>query len=350
MGSSRAIEDCLGWAARDESGVLSPYKFSRRAVGGDDVSIKITHCRVCYGDVFWTRNKYGDAKYPVVPGHEIAGIVKEIGSNVRGFKVGDHVGVGFYVSSCRDCPFCNDALEVHCEKGAVHTFNGIDIDGTITKGGYSNYTVVHERQTIYFYSPMIRYKMNEPGKSLGVIGLGGLGHMAVKFGKTFGLNVIVFNTSISKRGEALSLLNVDKFVISSDQHTPAALLASLDCPQTEPLALTKSFDFIIDTASGDHPFDAYMSLLKTAGVLVLVGAPSEVKVSPASLLLGMKTITGSQVGGTKDTREMINICATHKIYPEIEVIPIQYVNEAIERLIKSDVKYRFVIDIENSLK
>ncbi|KAG6644918.1 hypothetical protein CIPAW_08G085700 [Carya illinoinensis] len=344
MGSSRAIEDCLGWAARDESGVLSPYKFSRRAVGGDDVSIKITHCRVCYGDVFWTRNKYGDAKYPVVPGHEIAGIVKEIGSNVRGFKVGDHVGVGFYVSSCRDCPFCNDALEVHCEKGAVHTFNGIDIDGTITKGGYSNYTVVHERYCykipdsyplasaapllcagITVYSPMIRYKMNEPGKSLGVIGLGGLGHMAVKFGKTFGLNVTVFSTSISKRGEALSL-NVDKF------------------------ALTKSFDFIIDTASGDHPFDAYMSLLKTAGVLVLVGAPSEVKVSPASLLLGMKTITGSQVGGTKDTREMINICATHKIYPEIEVIPIQYVNEAIERLIKSDVKYRFVIDIENSLK
>ncbi|XP_042939366.1 probable cinnamyl alcohol dehydrogenase 1 [Carya illinoinensis] len=146
--------------------------------------------------------------------------------------------------------------------------------------------------------------------------------------------------------------------------TPAALLASLDCLQTKSLvnarprspsirqrtALTKSFDFIIDTASGDHPFDAYMSLLKTAGVLVLVGAPSEVKVSPASLLLGMKTITGSQVGGTKDTREMINICATHKIYPEIEVIPIQYVNEAIERLIKSDVKYRFVIDIENSLK
>ncbi|KAG6699929.1 hypothetical protein I3842_08G086600 [Carya illinoinensis] len=256
MGSSRAIEDCLGWAARDESGVLSPYKFSRRAVGGDDVSIKITHCRVCYGDVFWTRNKYGDAKYPAVPGHEIAGIVKEIGSNVRGFKVGDHVGVGFYVSSCRDCPFCNDALEVHCEKGAVHTFNGIDIDGTITKGGYSNHTVVHERYCykipdsyplasaapllcagITVYSPMMRYKMNETGKSLGVIGLGGLGHMAVKFGKAFGLNVTVFSTSISKRGEALSLLNVDKFVISSDQQQMAAL--------------TKSFDFIIDTASRD---------------------------------------------------------------------------------------------------
>ncbi|XP_041022143.1 probable cinnamyl alcohol dehydrogenase 1 [Juglans microcarpa x Juglans regia] len=355
MGSARANEYCLGWAARDESGVLSPYKFSRRAVGEDDVSIKITHCGVCYGDVIWTRNRRGDSKYPLVPGHEIAGIVKEIGSNVRVFKVGDHVGVGTYVNSCRDCHFCNDALEVYCAKGVVGTFNGIDSDGSITKGGYSNYTVVHERYCykipdnyplasaaplfcagITVYAPMMRYKMNQPGKSLGVIGLGGLGHMAVKFGKAFGLNVTVFSTSISKREEALSLLNTDKFVISSDQQ------------QMEALAGT--FDFIIDAASGDHPFDPYMALLKTAGVLVLVGFPTEVKVNPASLLLGMKTITGSAIGGSKDTREMINFCAAHKIYPEIEVIPIQYANEALERMIKSDVKYRFVIDIENSLK
>ncbi|KAK9274935.1 hypothetical protein L1049_022191 [Liquidambar formosana] len=355
MSSEIANEDCIGWAARDPSGLLSPYKFSRRALGSDDVSLKITHCGVCYADVIWTRNKFGDAKYPLVPGHEIVGIVKEVGSNVDRFKVGDHIGVGTYVNSCRDCEYCNDKLEVHCVKGSVFTFNGVDVDGTITKGGYSSYIVVHERYCfripdnyplrfaapllcagITVYTPMMRHNMNHPGKSLGVIGLGGLGHLAVKFGKAFGLNVTVFSTSISKKEEALSLLGADKFVVSSDQQ--------------EMTALAKSLDFIIDTASGDHPFDPYMSLLKTAGVLVLVGAPSEVKLSPLSLIMGMRTISGSATGGTKHTQEMLDFCAANKIYPEVEIIPIQYANEALERLIKKDVKYRFVIDVENSLK
>nr|QMS43726.1 alcohol dehydrogenase 1 [Betula platyphylla] len=387
MSSATANEDCLGWAARDESGVLSPYKFSRRAVGRDDVSIKITHCGVCYADVGWTRNKNGDAKYPVVPGHEIAGIVREVGTDVHHFKVGDHVGVGTYVNSCRDCEFCNKKLEANCAKGAIYTFNGIDTDGTVTKGGYSDYIVVHERQVFYnvvtllqenetiaialpgfkgipqelivycftipdsyplasaapllcagitVYAPMMRYKMNQPGKSLGVIGLGGLGHMAVKFGKAFGLNVTVFSTSISKREEALSLLGADKFVVSSDQE--------------EMQALVKSLDFIIDTASGEHPLDPYISILKTAGVLVVVGAPSELKFKPVGLFIEMRTIAGSVVGGTKDIQEMLNFCAAHRIYPQIEVVPIQYANEALERLVKNDVKFRFVIDIENSLK
>lgn len=178
--------------------------------------------------------------------------------------------------------------------------------------------------------------MNQPGKSVGVIGLGGLGHMAVKFGKAFGLNVTVLSTSTSKKEEALSLLGADKFVVSSDLE--------------QMKALGKSLDFIIDTASGDHPFDAYMSLLKVAGVYVLVGFPSEVKFSPASLNIGAKTVSGSVTGGTKDTQEMLEYCAAHKIYPQIETIPIENVNEALERLIKRDVKYRFVIDIQNSLK
>ncbi|KAE9454911.1 hypothetical protein C3L33_13221, partial [Rhododendron williamsianum] len=277
--------------------------------------------------------------------HELVGVVKEVGSNVKGVKVGDHVGVGTYVNSCRDCEYCGDGLEVYCSKGVVFTYNHVDVDGTITKGGFSTYIVVHQRYCfkipedyplasaapllcagITVYSPMIRHKMNQPGKSLGVIGLGGLGHLAVKFGKAFGLNVTVFSTSISKKEEALNLLGADKFEVS------------------------KSFDFIIDTASGTHPFDPYMSLLKTGGVLVLVGAPGEVKLSPGSLIQGMKSISGSAAGGTKDTREMLDFCAANKIYPKIEIIPIQYVNEAIERLIKSDVKYRFVIDIESSLK
>ncbi|KAK9122420.1 hypothetical protein Syun_020037 [Stephania yunnanensis] len=347
--------NCLGWAARDPSGVLSPYKFNRRVLGCDDVSLKITHCGICYADVVWTRNKLGDSKYPVVPGHEIVGIVQDVGSNVHGFKTGDHVGVGTYVDSCRSCEYCDDGLEVHCSKGSVYTFNAVDADGTITKGGYSSFIVVHERYCykipdnyplasaapllcagITVYTPMKRHKMDQPGKSLGVIGLGGLGHMAVKFGKAFGLHVTVFSTSISKKEEALNLLGADRFVISSDEQ--------------QMQALTKSLDFIVDTASGDHAFDPYMALLKTYGILVLVGFPSEIKLHPASIILGSKTIFGSVTGGTKETQEMLEFCAANKIYPEIELVPIQYVNEALERLIKRDIKYRFVIDVENSLK
>ncbi|KAE8727346.1 putative cinnamyl alcohol dehydrogenase 1 [Hibiscus syriacus] len=346
--------DCLGWAAKDRSGVLSPYKFKRRPVGSDDISIKITHCGVCHADVVWTRNLLGNSNYPVVPGHEIAGIVKEVGSNVQRFKVGDPVGVGTYINSCRDCEYCNDGWEVHCEKGTLFTFNAIDADGTVTKGGYSSSIVVHERYCfkipsdyplasaapllcagVTVYTPMVLHNMNQPGKSLGVIGLGGLGHMAVKFGKAFGLNVTVLSTSISKKEEALNLLGADKFVVSSDHR--------------QMRSLSRSLDFIIDTASGNHPFDPYLSLLRPAGVYALVGFPSEIRFSPGSLNLGMRTFTGSVTGGTKIIQEMIDFCAAQKIYPQIEVIPIQYATEALERLVKRDVKYRFVIDIENSL-
>ncbi|KAM6557878.1 hypothetical protein CsatB_004897 [Cannabis sativa] len=356
MSCANHDHECLGWAATDPSGIVSPYKFNRRAVGSDDVSITITHCGICYADVVWTRNKHGDSKYPVVPGHEIVGVVQSVGSGVSRFKVGDHVGVGTYVNSCRDCHYCNQGLENHCQKGSVYTFNHVDADGTITKGGYSSFIVVHQRYCfkipdsyplasaapllcagITVYAPMVRHKMNQqPGKSFGVIGLGGLGHMAVKFGKAFGLNVTVFSTSISKKEEALTLLGADKFVLSSDQE--------------QMKGLANSFDFIIDTASGDHPFDPYMALLKTYGVFVLVGFPSEVKLSPVNLNLGDKTLCGSTVGGTREIQEMLEFCAAKGIQPNIEVIPIQYANEALERLIKRDVKYRFVIDIKNSLK
>ncbi|XP_051119406.1 probable cinnamyl alcohol dehydrogenase 1 [Andrographis paniculata] len=348
--------ECLGWAARDPSGFLSPYKFNRRSVGSDDVSLKILYCGVCYADVAWTRNKSGHSKYPLVPGHEIVGTVTKIGSNVERYKVGDHVGVGTYVNSCQECEYCNDHLEVHCSKGSIFTFDGVDYDGTITKGGYSSHIVVHQRYCyripenyplelaapllcagITVYTPMLRHNMNQhSGKSLGVIGLGGLGHLAVKFGKAFGLKVTVFSTSVSKREEALSHLGADNFVIASDDK--------------EMSGLERSFDFIINTASGDTSFDLYLSLLKTTGVLVLVGFPSEVKFNPGSINLNARMIAGSLTGGTKQTQEMLDFCAAHKIYPQIELIPIQYSNEALERMIKKDVKYRFVIDVANSLK
>ncbi|GMH15804.1 hypothetical protein Nepgr_017645 [Nepenthes gracilis] len=346
---------CRGWAARDPSGFLSPYEFSRRAVGNDDVWIKITHCGVCYADVVWPRNRHGHAKYPMVPGHEIVGIVKDIGPNVGNFKIDDHVGVGTYVNSCQDCESCNEGLEVQCLKNVVRTYDSIDVDGTVTQGGYSSFIVVHQRYCykipdnyplekaaplfcagITVYAPMKRHKMNQPGKSLGVIGLGGLGHMAVKFGKAFGLKVTVLSTSISKKDEALNSLRADNFVISSDEQ------------QMKDIA--RSLDFIIDTASGDHPFDPYLSLLKTAGVYVLVGAPSEVKLSPMSLFIGMRSISGNVTGGTTDIKEMLEFCAAHRVYPDVEVIPMAYVNEALERLINKDVKYRFVIDIEKTLE
>lgn len=352
---SGANGECLGWAARDPSGTLSPYTFTRRSVGSDDVSISILYCGVCYADVVWTRNKMGHSNYPLVPGHEIVGIVREVGSSVDGFKVGDHIGVGTYVNSCRECEYCDSGVEVHCSKGAVFTFDGVDVDGTITKGGYSTFIVVHQRYCfripenyppqfaapllcagITVYTPMVRHNMNQLGKSLGVVGLGGLGHLAVKFGKAFGLKVTVFSTSVSKRDEALNLLGADNFVISSDEK--------------EMKALEGSFDFIINAASGDISFDLFLSMLKTMGVLVLVGFPSEVKFRPISLNLGAKTVVGSITGGTKDTQEMLGFCASHKIYPEIELIPIEYCNEALERLVKRDVKYRFVIDIANTLK
>ncbi|KAF6172910.1 hypothetical protein GIB67_035464 [Kingdonia uniflora] len=323
--------------------------------GPDDVSLTITHCGICYADVAWAKNIPRNTIYPVVPGHEIVGIVREVGSNVRRFKVGDHVGVGPYVNSCKTCEHCKIREEVHCDAETTHTFNSVDEDGTITRGGYSSYIVVQEGYVfkipdnyslisaapllcagITVYAPMMRHKMNEPGKSLGVIGLGGLGHLAVKFGKAFGLHVTVFSTSNSKKDEALNLLGADKFIISSDMQ------------QMESSA--KSLDFIIDTASGDHPFDPYMALLKPSGVLVLVGFPSEVKFNPMSLLAGSKVISGSVAGGTKDMQEMLDFCAANNIHPEVEVIPIQYVNEALERMENRDVKYRFVIDIANSLK
>ncbi|XP_065872060.1 probable cinnamyl alcohol dehydrogenase 1 isoform X2 [Euphorbia lathyris] len=231
-----------------------------------------------------------NSKYPMVPGHEIVGIVQEVGSNVSHFKVGDHVGVGTYVSSCGDCEYCNDREEYNCIQVPVLTFNAIDVDGTITKGGYSSFIVVHERfcfkipegypmasaapllcAGMTVYNPMMRHGMNQPGKSLRVIGLGGLGHMAVKFGKAFSLKVTVISTSTSKKEEAIGLLGADNFVLSSDQE--------------QMKAISKSFDFIVDTSSGDRPFYQYLSLLKAVGILVLVGIPSEFKFSPPSFNL-----------------------------------------------------------------
>ncbi|GAB4826135.1 cinnamoyl-Coa reductase [Ancistrocladus abbreviatus] len=356
MGSETPEGNCLAWAAKDTSGVLSPFKFSRRAVGSDDISVKITHCGICYGDVMWSRNLFaGLTKYPLVPGHEISGIVQEVGANVTRWKVGDRVGVASYVNSCRNCEMCDQYMEYHCVKGRTLIHNGIDVDGSITRGGYSTFVVVHERYVfripdnypadlaapllcagICVYAPMVQHNMTKPGRKLGVIGLGGLGHLAVIFGKFWGLEVTVFSTSPWKKDSALNELKADRFVLSSDEEQMKSMVKSLDC--------------IIDCASEDHPLDPYIVCLKATGVFVVTGAPPEMKFNPLHIILGKTTIAGYAVDGTKITQEMLDFCAENKIYPIIETIPIQKAYEAHEKIIKKEVKYRFVIDIENSLK
>ncbi|KAL1315702.1 hypothetical protein AAHE18_15G003900 [Arachis hypogaea] len=307
----------FGWAARDSSGVLSPFNFSRR--------------------------------------HEVVGIVKEVGSKVQKYKVGDKVGVGYFVESCRSCQNCIDNLENYCPKNIV-TQGAKNIDGTTTYGGYSDSMVVDELFVIRIpeglpldaaapllcagitvYSPLKYYGLDKPGLHVGVVGLGGLGHMAAKFAKAHGAKVTVISTSPNKKDEAIIHLGADSFLVSHDLE------------QME--GAKESLDGIIDTVSALHSIIPLIGLLKTHGKLVMVGAVSKPLEVPAfPLIMGRKLVAGSLVGGLKETQEMIDFAAKHNVKPEIEVVPMDYVNIAMERLAKADVKYRFVIDVENTLK
>jgi cinnamyl-alcohol dehydrogenase len=347
--------DCIGYGAHNDKGLLVPIEFKRRIAGPDDVTFRITHCGVCYAEVKWVFNKIGTTKYPIVPGHEVVGVVTAVGDNVKRFQVGDRVGVGPFCNSCQKCEYCNKNMENSCLKHPTLTYDGIDVDGSVTKGGFSNAMVTHQRfcvkipdnlasdvaapflcAGITVWSPMMRHHMNQAGKSLGVIGLGGLGHMAVKFGQAFGLHVTVISTSPAKEEEALRVIGADAFIVSKDEAAMKAAAGSLD--------------FIVDTASGMHPLDPYLLLLKQEGIITIVSAPPEMKFTPAILFRGLKTITGSTMGGMKEMQEMLDFSAEKGVTPMIETIPINYANEALKRLQNKDVHYRFVIDIENSLK
>ncbi|KAK1578470.1 hypothetical protein Q3G72_030498 [Acer saccharum] len=345
----------FGWAARDTSGVLSPFTFSRRATGENDVSFKVLYCGICHSDFHMLKNDWGTSTYPLVPGHEIVGVVTEIGSKVENFKVGDKVGVGCMVGSCHSCDNCADNLENYCPK-MILTYGAKDLDGTTTYGGYSDIMVTDEHfivripenlpldvgapllcAGITVYSPLKYYGLDKPGMHVGVVGLGGLGHVAVKFAKAMGVKVTVISTSPNKKKEAIEHLGADSFLVSRNQD--------------ELQAATSTMDGIIDTVSAPHALPPLLALLKTNGKLVLVGAPEkplELPVFP--LLMGRKIVAGSCIGGMKETQEMINFAAKHNIAADIEVIPIDYVNTAIERLLKADVRYRFVIDIGNTMK
>ncbi|XP_057952962.1 probable mannitol dehydrogenase isoform X1 [Malania oleifera] len=344
----------FGWAARDTSGVLSPFNFSRRTTGEKDIAFKVLYCGICHSDLHSARNEWGASKYPLVPGHEIVGIVTEVGTQVKKFNVGDKVGVGCMVGACHSCDNCKNDLENYCPK-MILTYGSIDRDGTTTYGGYSDIMVVDEHFVvgipenmpldggapllcagITVFSPLKYYGLDKPGMHVGVVGLGGLGHVAIKFAKAFGLHVTVVSTSPHKKEEAIEHLGADSFLVSRDPDQMNSAMGTLDG--------------IIDTVSAAHPLLPLLGLLKSNGTLVMVGAPDrplELPVFP--LLSGRKVVGGSMIGGMKETQEMIDFAATHNITADIEVIPMRYVNTAMERLEKADVRYRFVIDIGNTM-
>ncbi|WCJ32018.1 cinnamyl-alcohol dehydrogenase [Euphorbia peplus] len=344
-----------GWAARDKSGVLSPFNFSRRETGEKDVSFKVMYCGICHSDYHMVKNEWAATVYPIVPGHEIVGVVTEVGSKVEKFKVGDKVGVGCMVGSCRSCENCSNNLENYCPK-MILTYSSKNTDGTITYGGYSDIMVADEHfivripdnmpldstapllcAGITVYSPLKYYGLDKPGMHVGVVGLGGLGHMAVKFGKALGLKITVISTSPNKKDEAIKNLGADSFLLSRDPEQMKAAISTMDG--------------IIDTVSAMHPLMPLIDLLKPHGKLVLVGAPEKpLEIHAFSLLSKRKIVAGSCIGGMEETQEMINLAAKHGIKAEIEVVPVDYVNTAMERMLKSDVRYRFVLDIANTLK
>ena len=339
-----------GYAAQSSTDPVQPWNFERREPGPHDVEFDIQFCGVCHSDIHQIRNEWGNSVFPMVPGHEIVGRVTRVGSHVKKFKAGDIAGVGCLVDSCRECENCTEGLEQYCINGATGTYNSKERDGvTPTYGGYSDHIVVHEDFVLHVsdklnlaavapllcagittYSPLRHWKVGK-GHKVAVLGLGGLGHMAVKFAASFGAEVTVLSTSPNKEADAKKL-GAHKFVVTKDP---------------EQLKAVKGyFNFIIDTVSAEHDLNVYLGLLKTDGAHICVGAPpTPSMVSTFSLIGGRKTLAGSGIGGLPETQEMLDYCAEHNIVSDIEMIDIKNINEAYERMMKSDVKYRFVIDM-----
>ena len=337
------------WGASAAGKPLAPMTIERREPKPRDVVVDILYCGVCHSDIHQARDEWTGAVFPMVPGHEIIGKVAKVGSEASKFKVGDIAAVGCLVDSCHQCGFCTENLEQYCDKGPALTYNGTEMDRkTVTQGGYSTQIVVDERFTlrvpagmdlaatapllcagITTYSPLRRWGC-KPGDRVGVVGLGGLGHMAVKLAASMGAKVTVLSTSEGKEPDARRLGATD-FVV-----TKGAALSRL----------ARQFDLVVDTVSAAHDYNAYLDLLRPRRAMVLVGAPaSDIAVRPPSLILGGKQLAGSLIGGLAETQEMLDYCGKHKIVSDIEIIPVQKINEAYERVLKSDVRYRFVVDV-----
>jgi uncharacterized zinc-type alcohol dehydrogenase-like protein len=338
------------YAAHTAKAPLAPFEFARRNPGHADVRIEIAYCGVCHSDIHQAREEWGSAVFPMVPGHEIVGTIVELGSKVSRFKIGDLVGVGCFVNSCRTCHSCKQGLEQYCEGHVSFTYNGTEADRvTPTYGGYSSQIVVDENYVLQVspkldlkavapllcagittYSPLRNWKVGK-GHKLGVLGLGGLGHMAVKFGVAFGAEVTVISTSSAKAADA-ARLGAHDFLLSSDE---AAVGRSAG-----------RFDFILDTVSAEHDINSTLGLIRRDGTLILVGVPSQpAPIHAFSLIPRRRAIAGSMIGGIRETQEMLDFCAESGILSDVEMVRIDQINEAYERMIKGDVRYRFVIDM-----
>ncbi len=338
------------YAARSPESGLAPFEIERRALRPHDVKLEILYCGVCHSDLHMVRNEWKQTTYPVVPGHEIVGRVTVVGDEVKKFESGDLVGVGVMVDSCRECSNCRRGLEQYCTVGKTLTYSSPDrITGEMTYGGYSKTIVVDEDFVfrisnelplaavapllcagITTYSPLRHWKVGK-GSKLGVVGLGGLGHMAVKFGASFGAEVTMLSTSPDKEADARRL-GAHKFALTRDA--------------AEMKKLAGYFDFILDTVSAKHDYNMYLNLLGTDGVMMCVGAPPAPAEVPIFTLIDQRrSLAGSGIGGIPETQEMLDYCAKHGITSDIELIDIAYINEAYERILRSDVRYRFVIDM-----
>lgn len=338
-----------GLAAHKAGGPLEPFEFERRAVGPKDVAFKITYAGICHSDIHQVREEWGPALFPMVPGHEIVGIVSEIGSAVDKFKIGDRIGVGVFIDSCRKCEPCKNGLQQYCDEGMTGTYNGYERDGkTIAFGGYSNGFVIDQDYAvsipanldmagvapllcagITLYSPIKHFKV-APGMKVAVMGLGGLGHMGVKFAAAMGADVTVISHSPKKREDALSMGAKDFIVVK-------------DKADLKPLK--RSFDLILNTVSALIDINSYLSILKIDGTMVIIGLPdAPYAVNAGALLEGRKSLTGSMIGGIPEIQEMLNFAGKHNIVSDTELVSADYVDKAYERTVASDVKYRFVID------
>jgi len=340
-----------GYAASSATAPIAPFSFERRDLRADDVAIDILYCGICHTDIHQARNEWGRSKYPMVPGHEIVGRVTQVGKDVKGFKVGDLVGVGCMVDSCQHCASCKEGLEQFCENGATFTYNGTDRqDKTPTYGGYSERIVVSDRFVvripanldpkaaapllcagITLFSPLRHWGVKK-GTKVGIVGLGGLGHMGLKLAKAMGADVTLFTRTKAKEPEARRL-GADHVVISTD---PAQIKA-----------VAGRFDLVIDTVPNEHDVNPFVATVRRDGDYVIVGqlTPLVPGLNPSPMMGGRKSVAGSMIGGIAETQEMLDFCGKHGIVSDIEMIGIQHINTAYERMLKSDVRYRFVIDM-----
>ncbi len=344
-----------GYAAESAASPLKPFSFERRELRPNDVQIEILYCGICHSDLHVAKNEWKNTIYPVVPGHEIVGRVSKIGSAVKSFKVGDLAAIGCIIGSCRNCPSCNNGLEQYCEQQFTLVFNSKDKEGNINYGGFSSQIIADENYVLRIpkkfpekdlakvapilcagittYSPLRHWKVGK-GSKVGVVGLGGLGHMAVKLAHAMGAHVVLFTTSPGKTADA-KRLGADEVVISKNEEEMKKQAAS--------------FDFILNTVAAPHNLDQFLTLLKRDGTMCVVGLPAEPHppLNVGNLIFLRRSLAGSVIGGIAETQELLDFCADKNVTSDVEVVPIQKINEAFDRMVKNDVKYRFVIDMSS---